>query len=383
MTRPLRIALAGLIAMAGAVGIGRFVYTPILPPMVAALGLSKGEAGLIASANYLGYLLGAFAAASPRLPGAPRAWVLGALALSAITTGAMGNAQSLLPSLVLRFVGGGASAFVLVLASTLVLEQLSAPLHRRLAALHFAGVGAGVALSAALTWAISAGGGDWRGMWYGSGGLSLAAVAAVAWLLPAAAEEPAPPGATVRAAPPPWLYPLVVAYGLFGFGYVITATFIVAIVYGSPAIQPMAPVVWLAFGLAAVPSVAAWSALGQRRGALAAFRVACAVEALGVVASVLWVERAGLLVSAVLLGGTFMGITALGLTAARELGGSRGRQMVALMTAAFGLGQILGPLVAGYGFDLTGSFLAPSLIAALALCVGAALTVPVDRRWAE
>jgi MFS family permease len=59
----------GLIAIAAAVGIGRFIYTPILPPMAEGLHLTKGEAGLIASANFLGYLAGALAAASPRLPG--------------------------------------------------------------------------------------------------------------------------------------------------------------------------------------------------------------------------------------------------------------------------------------------------------------------------
>jgi predicted MFS family arabinose efflux permease len=79
-------ALGGLIAIAAALGIGRFVYTPILPPMIEALGLSKSQAGLIASANFLGYLIGALLAAMPRLVGSRRLWLLGALATSAITT---------------------------------------------------------------------------------------------------------------------------------------------------------------------------------------------------------------------------------------------------------------------------------------------------------
>src|SRR5580658_9502423 len=81
-------AFGGLLAVAAGIGIGRFVYTPILPPMVEALGLSKSQAGLIASANFLGYLIGALLAALPTLAGSRRTWLLGALATSAITTAA-------------------------------------------------------------------------------------------------------------------------------------------------------------------------------------------------------------------------------------------------------------------------------------------------------
>src|SRR5262249_14825304 len=123
---PVLLALGGLSAMAAAVGIGRFVYTPILPLMVEDLRMTKSAAGLLASATFAGYLAGALAAALPALPGSRRRWLIAALIVSALTTAGMAIPSSIAAFLVLRFVGGGASAFGLVFSSPPVLQPLSA-----------------------------------------------------------------------------------------------------------------------------------------------------------------------------------------------------------------------------------------------------------------
>ena len=123
--RSLALAGGGLAAMTAALGIGRFVYTPILPSMLGALGWSKSEAGLVASANFLGYLVGALLAGRPQVAARPRSWLLAALAISAASTAAMALPSDIASFAGLRFIGGVASAFVIVCASTLVLERLS------------------------------------------------------------------------------------------------------------------------------------------------------------------------------------------------------------------------------------------------------------------
>jgi predicted MFS family arabinose efflux permease len=373
-SRPLSLALGGLVALAAAVGIGRFVYTPILPLMVEDLGMTKGAAGLLASANFVGYLAGAFLAATPSVPGSRRTWLIMALTVSSLTTGAMAFASSHMVFLALRFAGGIASAFVLVFASALVLDRLSAADRSDLSAVHFAGVGAGIAISAVLVSILAAWGGGWRSLWLASGLTSGLAVGIVAGLIPGRVEPATTMTPRVSRATPR-LVALVVAYGLFGFGYIITATFLVAIVRGSDQVRAFEPLVWLVVGLTAAPSVALWTSVGGKIGIARAFALACGIEAVGVAASVLWLAPPGILLAAALLGGTFMGITALGLIGARRLSEGDPRRTLAIMTAAFGLGQILGPTFAGAVYDATGTFLVPSLTAVGALLVGARLAM--------
>jgi predicted MFS family arabinose efflux permease len=367
-----RLALAGLVAMAAALGIGRFVYTPILPAMMEALSLSKSQAGLIASANFLGYLAGALLASLPWLR-PRRGTLLAALAVNAAALAGMGLTPDHHLHLVLRLIGGVASAFVLVLASAMVLARLNATGRGSLSALHFGGVGLGIAASSIVVAGLGAMGAQWSDLWLASAALSLIALVTVALLMPETSASPDTATNAQPDAPPASLHALVAGYGLFGFGYVITATFIVAIVRGTPEIAALEPYIWTVVGLSGIPSVAIWLGIARRIGVLGAFGAACIVEAAGVLSSVVWVSTSGILVAAICLGGTFMAITALGLMAARKLAPASADRSIAWMTVAFGAGQIVGPGLAGVLSDRTGSFAVPSMAAAAALVLAAGL----------
>jgi predicted MFS family arabinose efflux permease len=373
--RSVSLAFGGLAAMTAAIGIGRFVYTPILPAMIAALGWSKSDAGLVASANLLGYFVGALLAGRPFAVARPRPWLLAALAISAASTAAMGFPSDIVPFVGLRFIGGIASAFVIVCASTLVLERLSRAGRGALSAIQFAGVGFGIMISAIAVSAMLAWGTDWRSLWIGTGALAVLAAVFAALLIPAADNVGAPIEPEFINAPPSGMGAIITAYGLFGFGYVITATFLVAIVRLTSEVRVLEPWVWTVFGLAAIPSVMVWGWLGKRIGILNAFAAACALEAVGVAASVEWVTIPGICLSALLLGGTFMGITVLGFMAGRMLSTGNPHRAFARMTASFSAGQMVGPTVAGFLSERFGDFRVASLIAAGALVIAAALAI--------
>jgi len=381
----LLLALGGLLSLAAAMGIGRFVYTPILPYMTDGLNLPASQAGLIASANFVGYLAGALAGAARSLPGKPRHWFLGGLAASAVTSIAMAMTTDLMAFLVIRFLSGMASAFVLVFSTTLILERLNAAGRSALSALHFAGVGCGIAFSAILIAALAYHSADWRLLWIGSGVATLVFLVAAMRLVPAPSEQPNASQAETRAQGAAQtlmtgsLVRLVGAYGLFGFGYVITATFVSVIARAEPALQSSEKLVWLVVGLSAAPSIYLWNKVAARTGARMAFALACVLESAGVALTVISQQPIVFLVGAMLLGGTFMGITALGLMEGRRQAQKHGqtavRRMLSILTASFGAGQVAGPWFAGQLHAMTGSFNAASLAAAAALLVAAVLVV--------
>lgn len=367
--------------MAAVMGIGRFVYTPILPFMAEAVPLSESQAGLIAAANFLGYLLGSLAGGTGLLKGDRRSWTLWALAFSVLSTGAMAATPSIAAFVVLRFIGGVCSALVMVFGSALVFDRLTAAGRPHLSHFHFAGVGTGMAISAIVVSAVGSMALGWVEQWLASAFVGAIALALVVFLLPAGEGDQAPEATGGSSRIDRRMIPLSLSYGLFGFGYVITATFISVLVRQTPSIASIEPVIWLIVGLAAIPSVALWAWVGRRLGNPASIALACLVEAAGVAATVLFDSAAAVLIGGALLGGTFMGITAVGMTTARELAlnseGGDPRRMLGLIVAAFGAGQMIGPAYGGYVAGITGSFTVPSLTASAALVVAAGLAMLV------
>ncbi|WP_206047111.1 YbfB/YjiJ family MFS transporter, partial [Noviherbaspirillum denitrificans] len=140
---PIPKALAGLAALAVAMGIGRFAFTPILPMMLQDAGLSIASGGWLASANYLGYLLGALSAMVVKIR--PERAIRGGLLAIAAVTLAMGWPLPFAVWLVLRLLAGFASAWVLISVSAWCMESLVRYQRPFLNSLVFAGVGTGIA----------------------------------------------------------------------------------------------------------------------------------------------------------------------------------------------------------------------------------------------
>lgn len=334
------LVLRAAAALAVSMGLGRFAYTPILPLMHTQAGLSVQYGSVLATANYLGYLAGAvLGIAGPRLIRSVLVLRAGLIVLIG-TLVLMAATENHAAWYALRLTAGVATALVFMVAVTAMLTRLRGR-TQHLVGWGFGGIGLGIALSGAVVLALRATP-DWRTAW-----VSCAALAFIlmvfAWPL-----RPGQPGApTVLRRPGDllsthrWFAALLASYSLEGVGYIIAGTFLVA------AINETSPGwvgsgAWVLVGLAALPGPALWARLSRRWTRPTLLLAALLIQAAGIALPALAPGARPALLSAVLFGGTFLGIASLALALGAHLQYPRA---VAVLTTGYSTGQILGPLV--------------------------------------
>jgi len=185
--RPWRVTLQGGTALAAAMGVGRFVYTPILPLMHTQAGLSVQHGSALATANYVGYLIGALLGiAAPHAVRSPATLRISLTAITA-TLALMPATHIFAAWFGLRLIAGAASALVFVVAVNAVLGALRAH-GQHLTGWAFGGIGTGITLSGALVLLLR-GADDWRQAWWLAAALSLV-LSIAAWPLPIPTDAP-------------------------------------------------------------------------------------------------------------------------------------------------------------------------------------------------
>ena len=391
------IAMAGLVSLAVAMGIGRFAFTPILPMMLSDGVVDLPGASWLASANYLGYMLGAiFCTLQPWIWARLR-WLpalafsslvrVGLLATAALTLAMAWPFPALWP--VLRFAAGVTSAVVFVYTSGWCLSRLSRLGVPAMGGIIYAGPGAGIVVSGllasgmvALHWTAASG-------WVILGVLAFALSAAV-WKILRGGDERLMalatrggqaadlPHATAASHGPGEMAALTLAYGLAGFGYIITATFLPVIARAALPGSAWLDLFWPIFGLGVMLGALLATRLPHGGDLRVRLGVCYVLQALGIAASLWSPSLAGFVIGSLLLGIPFTAITFFALQEVRRLRPATASSFTGLLTAAYGVGQIAGPpLVAlllrnsattGEGFTLSLE------IAASALLVGAVLS---------
>ena len=351
---PLIRLLASFIALMIAMGIGRFALTPQLPHLISEGQVDLTTGGLVAAANYLGYLLGALDAMFARRPPQVRLRLLGGLWLCVMLTLASFWAWGFWPHLLLRFGTGVASAWVLVMITALSQPLAQAAGRPRLGALVFAGPGLGIMLTGLLALGSNLLGHDSADLWllYAAAGLLM--LLAILTILPPPTTTP---GSTRQDAVSngQGIGRLGLVYGLYGVGYIIPATFLSQMASARFQGQWQADLFWPGFGLAAALGVALVSLRRHTPDGTRQWLIATLwLQAAGVFACLLgngW----GLLLGVVLCGTPFLSCMQLVMQRSRELAPQAAQRNTGLLTACFATGQLSGPLLAALSSHFSGS----------------------------
>ncbi len=374
-----RVLLAGVFSQLLCIGVARFAYTPLLPVMQQQTWLSDAQGGWLAALNYAGYMLGAVLVASIRSIHLKDTLYRLTLVLAVFSTAGMALADSFWLWAGMRFVAGFSSSGAMLLASGLILHWLITHHQRGELGIHFAGVGLGMLVAALAVELMLRLALDWQAQWWGFTLLAAALlVPAWRWLPRPVKPVAGGPGSAPREAMPPtrtFMRLMLAAYFCAGYGYVISATFIVTIVEREPLLAGAGNWTFALVGLAAAPAVMLWDLIARRIGYLGALISAMALQVVGIVLPALTQSLAGLLVSAVLYGGTFLGCVSLVLTMAGRLYPQSPARLMGRMTLAYGVAQIVAPALTGMLAEASGHYDTGLWLAGGFVALGALLLV--------
>ncbi|WP_010589761.1 MULTISPECIES: YbfB/YjiJ family MFS transporter [unclassified Acinetobacter] len=367
----LQSAICAALVMAIGMGFGRFAFTAVYPHMIDEGIVNLQHASLAASANYAGYLFGALFAVKIKSQQSYLSSIIATVgtALCLILLSCI-NTISLI--ILIRGLAGIFSAFAMVSASLWLLEQ-QRQTHQ--APILYAGVGLGIALSAELLVFGTHLGWHSKILWLLLGISSLVLGCIATFGLSRAQPNAISAQDTFKANRKiPHAYALIIIYALAGFGYIITATYLPLLVKNAlPNIN--AAQIWAIFGLGAIPSCFFWHRLHQSFGTQVALSSNLGLQAFGVVLPIILPTTLGYLLSAFLVGATFMGTVTIAMPIAQRIARQTQNNLIALMTVVYGIGQIIGPMVSNALFSIHHTFNSSLLVACCALLIATAISL--------
>jgi len=373
-----KVLAAGVFSMIVTLGIARFSYTPLLPIMQNQTALTESGGGWLAAANYAGYMCGALLVAfinSFYLKGILyRLYLI----LAVITTFAMAYTENIFIWAILRFLSGLSSSGGMLVASGIILNWLIKNGHRGELGIHFAGMGLGIIFASALvevmiqltlTW-------DQQWIWFAFASVLLS-IPAWSWIPKTTKSLSSIKTSHAKDNPPSkqFLFIMLTAYFCAGYGYVISATFMVDIIESQASLKGQGPMVFMLVGLAALPAAIIWDRIARKWGYLNAIFLTYSIQVIGITLPLFNHSLIGAIISGLLYGATFIGCVSLVLTMAGRFYPSKPVKIMGKLTLTYGLAQVIAPAITGMMAQNAGSYDQGLYIAGGILSLGAFLII--------
>ena len=351
------IILAGILALIIGVGVARFVFTSLLPPMLEDY-LTVSFAGILASVNYAGYLAGSiFAVFIKDIYAKVKFFRLGMI-ISILTTLVLATTHNETLWLISRIIAGFGAAMALVVGSAIVMYKLKIDNKTKAMGIHFSGIGFSILVTDLIVRAVFYFHGTWQEAWLV---LTIFAFFASFYSMYILSFGKKIDANVVKhhfdiKLFSPFVILLIIAYFCEGVGFVVQATFIPDIINSLEGLKGYGNLTWTLVGLAGIPSCIIWMNLAHKYGSVNIIIIAMLLQVVGILISALTNNLYLNLLSGVLYGGTFIGLVALFMSLGGKLSGANPVVLMGALTTAYGVGQVLAPLYSIALIDKFGNY---------------------------
>lgn len=165
--------------------------------------------------------------------------------------------------------------------------------------------------------------------------------------MPAPAEATKSVNKHITSTSKKWMSTVIFAYFCAGFGYVISATFIVAILEALPPLSGKGTLIWMLIGLAGIPATFIWDKIARTIGDKKALIISYALQVISILIPALTDTLVPNVIAALLFGITVSGIVSMMLSLVGRRFASNSSAAMAKLTIGYGISQIVAPTIAG------------------------------------
>ncbi|WP_421716328.1 YbfB/YjiJ family MFS transporter [Arcobacter arenosus] len=353
----LSILIAGIISVIIGLGVARFAFTSLLPPMLEGF-LTVTFAGLLAAVNFAGYLSGSiFSMFIKDINQKVLLFRMG-IVLCILTTFILGVTENETIWFISRIIAGFGAAMAFVVGSAIVMTKLNFENKTKAMGIHFSGIGFSILTTDLVSRAVLSSGYDWKSSWLV---LSAFAILASIYAMYILCFDKKVKTQVVKhkfdfSLFTPFVILIIIAYFTEGVGFVVQATFLPDIINTLEGLEGYGNLTWTLVGLAGIPSCIIWMNLASRKGSVNIIIIALFVQMIGILIPTFTTNIYMNLLSGVLYGGTFVGLVGLFMNLSGKLAGSNPVILMGAVTTSYGLGQVIAPLYSVYFIEKYGSY---------------------------
>ena len=375
------ILIAGIFSIIIGLGVARFAFTGLIPPMLDDY-LSIKFVGILASLNFAGYLSGSLFSVFIKDINVKVYLYRFGIILAILTTFVLAYSQNNTIWMVSRILAGFAGAMCLIVGTAIVMQKLTIKNKTKAMGIHFSGIGFSILTTDLIARFVISLGNTWRDSW------TVLAVFAIilsfysVYILSFDKEvkQNAVKTKFDFSIFTPFVIILIMAYFAEGVGFVVQATFLPDIINNLPGLDGYGSLTWTLVGVAGIPSCIIWMLLAHKFGSSNIIIIALLLQAVGILIPVFSTNIYLNLLSGVLYGGTFIGLVALFMNLGGQL--SKGNPVVLMgaLTTSYGIGQVIAPLYSVYFIEKYGNY-DYSLILTAIIVVGGAILLLLAKKF--